>query len=165
MDLVFKYIEDFLHTAFWKYCIKYISCPNEVNIYLQLVQRFNFAAMGVLKWKSLHSYEMVFFSIYSEDWEVTPYRTYNLSMSYIQCFKVFMPFSFLQYLGLHYAKFHLSLIFFHIMGGMFFLQTYSACHLKVILPISRFSTEYWHWEEFVFIDGKTDQYWREHCTY
>lgn len=65
-DLVFKYIEGFLHTALWKYCNKCIYYPYKANIYLQLFQRFNFAVIGVFRSKSLHSYEMVLFSRYLE---------------------------------------------------------------------------------------------------
>lgn len=62
-DLVFKYIEDFPLIALWKYCNKYIYYPYKANIYLQLLQRFNFAVIGVFRSKSLHSYEKVLFSI------------------------------------------------------------------------------------------------------
>lgn len=164
MDLVFKYIEDFLHTALWKYHIKYISYPYKVNIYLQVVQRFNSAAIGVLRWKSLHSYEMVFF-LYSLKFDNSAPIEHTIFLCNIysvsKCLCCFHSCS----TWVCIIVFLLSLIFLQIMGGMFFLQTYSACHLKVTLPNSRFSTEYWHWEEFVFIDGKTYQYWREHSTY
>lgn len=45
--------------------------------------------------------------------------------------------------------------FFTLGEGCFFCKTSSACHLNMTPPALRFSTKYSHWEEFVFIDGKT----------
>lgn len=43
---------------------------------------------------------------------------------------MFTPFSFLQHLGLYYASFLFLWIFFHIMGGMFFLQNLQCMSFK-----------------------------------
>lgn len=80
MDLVFKYIEDFLLTALWKYCIKYISYQYKVSMYLQLVRRINFVVMGELRWRTLYSYAMVFF-LYTLKIEKSPLiEHYNLEL-------------------------------------------------------------------------------------
>lgn len=137
-------MEDFLYTALWKYCIKYISYPYKVNIYLQLVQRFNSAAIGVLRGKSLHSYETVFF-LYSLKFENSALIEHIIFLCNIysvsKCLCCFYSCS----TWVCIILFLLSLIFFPDYGRDVLSTNLQHMLFKVTLPNSRFSTEYWHW--------------------